>query len=78
MRAIYLGADFVFAGRPFIYGVAALGRYGADHAAAILMDDLKNNMTQLGVANLKELRKADLAQAHKNPPDPPSISPHLP
>jgi L-lactate dehydrogenase (cytochrome) len=65
MRAIYLGADFVFAGRPFIYGVAALGRYGADHAAAILMDDLKNNMTQLGVANLKELRKADLAQAHK-------------
>jgi L-lactate dehydrogenase (cytochrome) len=66
MRALYLGADFVFAGRPFIYGVAALGKYGADHTAAILIDDLKNNMTQLGVANLKELKTADLAPAYNS------------
>ena len=59
MRALHLGADFVFAGRPFIYGVAAIGRYGGDHAAHILVDDLTNNMTQLGVANKKELRMAD-------------------
>lgn len=57
MRALYLGADFVLAGRPFIYGVAALGKYGGDHVAHILMDDLKNNMVQLGVRNLEELRK---------------------
>lgn len=59
MRALYLGADFVLAGRPFIYGVAALGQYGADHAAHILIDDLKNNMVQLGVSNLKAIRNAD-------------------
>jgi len=59
MRALYLGADFVLAGRPFIYGVAALGKYGGDHAAHILIDDLKNNMVQLGVRNLQELRKAE-------------------
>ncbi|MEO1009909.1 MAG: alpha-hydroxy acid oxidase [Bacteroidota bacterium] len=58
MRALYLGADFVMIGRPFIWGVAALGKYGADYAASILMDDLKNNMVQLGVKNLAELRKA--------------------
>ncbi len=60
MRAIHQGADFVFAGRPFFYGVAALGKYGGDHAAHIFIDDLKNNMVQLGAANLAEVRKADL------------------
>lgn len=61
MRALYLGADFVLAGRAFIASVAALGKYGGDHAANILIDDLKNNMLQLGVSNLEELRNADLA-----------------
>jgi len=60
MRALYLGADLVMAGRPFIAAVAALGKFGGDHAADIFIDDLKNNMVQLGVANLKELRNADL------------------
>ena len=59
MRALYLGADFVLAGRPFIYGVAALGKYGGDHVAHILIDDLKNNMVQLGVRNVEELRKVE-------------------
>ncbi|MEL6356896.1 MAG: alpha-hydroxy acid oxidase, partial [Bacteroidota bacterium] len=61
MRALYLGADFVLAGRAFIASVAALGEYGGDHAANILIDDLKNNMLQLGVTSVEELRKADLA-----------------
>ena len=57
MRALHLGADFVLAGRPFIYGVAALGKLGGDHIANILIDDLKNNMVQLGVHSLKKLKK---------------------
>ena len=63
MRALHLGADFVLAGRPFIYGVAALGKFGGDHVANILIDDLKNNMVQLGVGNLAELRKAEMLYA---------------
>ncbi len=59
MRAIHLGADFVLAGRPFIYGVAALGEYGGDHAAHLFMDDLKNNMVQLGAATIEGIKKAD-------------------
>lgn len=58
MRALYLGADFVLAGRPFVQGVAALGEFGGDHVANILIDDLKNNMVQLGVKDIAALRKA--------------------
>ncbi|NKI32288.1 alpha-hydroxy acid oxidase [Croceivirga thetidis] len=60
MKALYLGADFVFAGRPFIYGVAALGKYGGDYTANLLIDDLKNNMVQLGSKNLSKLREATM------------------
>ncbi|WP_111683895.1 alpha-hydroxy acid oxidase [Winogradskyella tangerina] len=56
MRALYLGADFVMLGRPFLYGVAAIGKYGPDHVAHILNDDLKNNMVQLGVRTIEELK----------------------
>ncbi len=58
MRALSLGADFVLLGRAFVYGVAALGRYGGDHVVEILMDDLQNNMVQLGVEKLNSLVRA--------------------
>ncbi len=58
MKALYVGADFVFVGRPFVYGVSALGKFGGDHILHILADDLKNNMVQLGVKNLSELKTA--------------------
>ncbi len=62
MRAISLGADFVLLGRPFVWGVAALGKYGGDHAAHILIDDLKNNMVQLGVKSIPELQKVTVSK----------------
>lgn len=55
MRALHLGADFVFAGRPFVHGVAALGSLGGDYVAQLLIDDLKNNMVQLGARSLKDI-----------------------
>ena len=59
LKAIYLGADFVLTGRPFVMGVAGLGKLGSQHVANIFTDDLKNNMVQLGVKNLKEIRSAE-------------------
>jgi len=47
-RMLASGADFVFLGRGFAYGVAALGQKGADHAHHILLQELKNTMSQLG------------------------------
>jgi len=61
MKALHVGADFVLAGRPFVYGVAGLGQYGGDHVTNILIDDLKNNMVQLGVRDLQELRQVKSA-----------------
>jgi len=55
-RAISLGADFVMAGRPFYYGLGALGADGAGHAFSILHEGLVNVMQQTGCAQLSDLR----------------------
>ena len=55
IRALALGADFVFLGRAFIYGVGAFGKTGGDHAFEILKADLLTNMINLGCASLEEL-----------------------
>ncbi len=57
LRALSLGAEFVLLGRAFMYGVAALGKYGGDHVAEILMSDLKNNMIQMGIESFEELSR---------------------
>ncbi len=56
-RALALGADFVLAGRAFMYGVAALGPAGGEHVANMLKTDIENNMMQLGARNIEELRE---------------------
>ena len=56
-RAISRGADFVFAGRPFYFGLGALGANGAGHAHEILHDGLLNVMHQTGCVRPAELRE---------------------
>lgn len=56
-RALALGADFVLAGRAFMYGVAALGPKGGEHVMQMLMDDFRNNMNQLGCRTIDDLRE---------------------
>ncbi|MEM9439317.1 MAG: alpha-hydroxy acid oxidase [Pseudomonadota bacterium] len=51
LRACSLGADFVLLGRPFFYGIAALGRHGANHVINILRDELTHAMRQHGFLN---------------------------
>lgn len=55
IRALALGADFVMLGRPFMFGVSALGEAGGAHVIEILQEDLRNNMVQLGCRKLDEL-----------------------
>ncbi len=57
IKAIALGADFVLLGKAFMYGCAALGNKGGDHVADILIEDLKNNMMQLGVESIEEVKR---------------------
>lgn len=56
IRAIHFGADFVLLGRAFLYGVCALGKEGGNHVVDILIDELNNNMSQLGITKLEELK----------------------
>lgn len=56
LKALSLGADFVLLGRAFLYGVAALGKFGPHHVIEILESDLKNNMIQMGIENNEQLR----------------------
>jgi L-lactate dehydrogenase (cytochrome) len=43
-RAMACGADFVFLGRAFMLGVAALGRVGGDHVISVLREESRHSL----------------------------------
>ena len=47
-------------GRPFIYGIGALAHKGGDHVSDLLQADLLNNMHQLGIEKLEDVRKREV------------------
>lgn len=57
-RALANGADFTFMGRPFMYGVGALGKKGGDHTLAILKTQLKQVMEQLGCETVSDFESS--------------------
>lgn len=57
LRAIALGADFVFMGSGFHHALAALGRQGPAHLLEVLSKDLEANMGQLGISDLQDVTK---------------------
>jgi L-lactate dehydrogenase (cytochrome) len=55
IRALALGARACLAGRALVYGLAAGGPAGAQHAMQILVDELRLAMTLLGCPSVREL-----------------------
>jgi L-lactate dehydrogenase (cytochrome) len=55
LKAIALGAHFVFVGRPFNYAAAIGGEAGVRHAFEILGGEVSRGMAQLGINSLAEL-----------------------
>lgn len=53
-RAYAVGSDFNFMGRPFMYGVGALGDEGADHTINMFKAQLYQVMQQLSIENIKQ------------------------
>ena len=49
LKAIMLGADFVFVGRPFLYAAAVYGEAGVVHAMNLLRDEIDRDMALLGI-----------------------------
>lgn len=55
VSALACGADFTFLGRPFVYGVGALGDKGGVHTINCLKTQLEQVMNQLGCATVADL-----------------------
>ena len=60
VKALALGADFVFVGRATLYGVAAAGQAGAEMAAGFLRDEFDRCMGQIGRTAVDQLDDAEL------------------
>jgi (S)-mandelate dehydrogenase len=57
IRAIALGAQAAFAGKAFLWGVAALGANGPGHVIDIMVDEMRATLGQLGARTLAEARE---------------------
>lgn len=55
VRGLALGAQFVFCGRAFMWGLAALGEPGVDHVVDLLTDEVTLALTQIGCPDVAEL-----------------------
>jgi L-lactate dehydrogenase (cytochrome) len=55
LKAIALGARFVFVGRPFLYAAAIGGETGVRHAIDILSREVDRDMALLGINALSEM-----------------------
>jgi L-lactate dehydrogenase (cytochrome) len=55
LKALALGAQFVFVGRPFNYAAAIAGEAGVRHAIGLLATEIDRDMAMLGVNTLGEI-----------------------
>ncbi len=58
LKALALGARFVFVGRPFNYAAAIAGQAGVAHAISLLGQEVARDMALLGVNQVSELATA--------------------
>jgi len=63
IKALALGARFVFVGRPFLYAAAVAGLPGVLRAADILKSELHSNMALLGVTTIEQVSRGHLVPA---------------
>ncbi|WP_108866400.1 alpha-hydroxy acid oxidase [Aquimarina aquimarini] len=53
-RSLASGAEFTFMGRPFMYGVSALGKSGGNHTISLLKTQLQQVMEQICCEKVEE------------------------
>ncbi|MHC2365203.1 alpha-hydroxy acid oxidase [Rhizobium leguminosarum] len=63
MKALALGARFVFVGRPFLYAAAVAGLPGVMKAAELLHVELHRNMALLGLSTIDEVTSDYVVQS---------------
>jgi L-lactate dehydrogenase (cytochrome) len=55
LKALALGAQFVFVGRPFLFAAVAAGEPGVRHALALLKDEVDRDMALAGLRSIAEI-----------------------
>lgn len=60
MRALALGADAAFAGKSFLWAVAALGDDGPDYLINLYIDELRASLGQIGARSVAEAKEATI------------------
>jgi L-lactate dehydrogenase (cytochrome) len=63
LKALGLGAQFVFLGRPFLCAAAIAGEAGVRHAVKLLQDELDRDMALLGIDAPAQMRRELLTSA---------------
>jgi len=63
LKALALGARFVFVGRPFLYAAAIAGEPGVAHAVKLLREEIDRDMALIGINVLTEMRREFLTTA---------------
>src|ERR1700744_4588944 len=58
IKALALGAAFVFIGRPFNYAAAVGGDKGVAHAVALLREEMDRDMALMGVCSIGEIDRS--------------------
>ena len=56
LKALALGAKFVFVGRPFNYAAAVAGESGVRKGISLFREEVSRNMAMLGVISTSEVR----------------------
>jgi L-lactate dehydrogenase (cytochrome) len=60
LKALALGASFVFVGRPFNYAASIAGEEGVRHACGILQGEVNRGMGQFGITRVSQANPAHL------------------
>jgi len=63
LKALALGAKFVFIGRPFLYAAAIAGQPGVRHAIRLLCDEIHRDMALVGITSLADMGREFLMDA---------------
>jgi len=64
LKALALGAKFVFVGRPFNYAASVAGEAGVRKAISLLRDEVSRDMAMLGVTSVADIRGDFLMPSH--------------
>jgi L-lactate dehydrogenase (cytochrome) len=66
LKALALGADFVFLGRSFLFAAVAGGEPGVRRAIELLSSEISRDMALLGISDLAEMNSSLIAQNHRD------------